>query len=190
MHIKKNILFIISIIFLLTLFGCNQRPSPQEVAQFMLDIKNCNFDAVEKTIKKRNETVFDFNKSISSNEIIFPPEINERNSKITFITKCKNQENELIVKNGVEVYELFIYSIIYDATLNDTRVRLRSEPNLSCETLGYLEKGDAVKIVDRTDEKFEIDGESWYWYKVEAENLPDGWVYGKYLDIEECVEED
>lgn len=55
MHIKKNILFIISIIFLLALFGCNQRPSPQEVAQFMLDIKNCNFDAVEKTIKKNKE---------------------------------------------------------------------------------------------------------------------------------------
>jgi hypothetical protein len=36
----------------------------------------------------------------------------------------------------------------------------------------------------------EIDGESWYWYRVDAENLPDGWVYGKYLDIEEYAEED
>ena len=68
--------------------------------------------------------------------------------------------------------------------MNDTLVRLRSEPNLSCETLGYLEKGYAVKIADRSDEKFEIDGESHYWYKVESENLPYGWVYGKYLDIE------
>jgi hypothetical protein len=55
MYIKKNILFIISIIFLLALFGCNQRPSPQEVAQFMLDIKNCNFDAVKKTMKKNSK---------------------------------------------------------------------------------------------------------------------------------------
>ena len=54
MYIKKNILFIISIFYLFALSGCNQRPSPQEVAQFMLDIKNCNFDAVEKTIKKIN----------------------------------------------------------------------------------------------------------------------------------------
>ena len=52
MHIKKNILFIISIIFLLALFGCNQRPSPQEVAQLILDINSCNYLAVEKTIKK------------------------------------------------------------------------------------------------------------------------------------------
>lgn len=54
MHIKKNILFIISIL-LLIFTSCNQRPSPQEVAQFMLDIKNCNFTAVEKTIKKNSK---------------------------------------------------------------------------------------------------------------------------------------
>ena len=30
----------------------------------------------------------------------------------------------------------------------------------------------------------EINGEYWYWYKVDYPSLPDGWVYGKYLDIE------
>ena len=29
-----------------------------------------------------------------------------------------------------------------------------------------------------------IKDEQWYWYKVDAENLADGWIYGKYLDIE------
>lgn len=53
MHIKKNFIFIIPIFCLLIFSSCNQRPSPQEVAQFMLDIKNCNFDAVEKTMKKK-----------------------------------------------------------------------------------------------------------------------------------------
>lgn len=55
MHIKKKFIFIVSMIFLLIFTSCNQRPSPQEVAQFMLDIKNCNFDAVEKTIKKNSK---------------------------------------------------------------------------------------------------------------------------------------
>jgi len=55
---------------------------------------------------------------------------------------------------------------------------------LSCETLGYLEKGDIVKIVDRSDEKFEIDGENWHWYQVKTTDEQTGWVYGKYLDIE------
>ena len=71
MHIKKNILFIISIIFLLTLFGCNQRPSPQEVAQFMLDIKNCNFDAVEKTMKK-NKRILNIGYQIFGESTMYP----------------------------------------------------------------------------------------------------------------------
>jgi hypothetical protein len=56
---------------------------------------------------------------------------------------------------------------------------------LTCDTWALLDKGLPVKIKDKSSEPMEIDGESWYWYKVESENLPDGWVYGKYLDIEE-----
>ena len=56
MYIKKNFLFIIPLFCLLIFSSCNQRPSPQEVAQFMLDIKNCNFTAAEKTIKN-NENI-------------------------------------------------------------------------------------------------------------------------------------
>lgn len=52
MHIKKNFIFIIPIFCLLIFSSCNQRPSPQEVAQFILDINSCNYLAVEKTIKK------------------------------------------------------------------------------------------------------------------------------------------
>lgn len=51
--------------------------------------------------------------------------------------------------------------------------------------MGLLNKGDTVKIKDKSEEPFTIDGESWYWYKVETDDYPDGWVYGKYLDIEE-----
>ncbi|MCR4948784.1 MAG: SH3 domain-containing protein [Treponema sp.] len=68
------------------------------------------------------------------------------------------------------------------AELNDTRVRVRTEPNLSCDTWGYVNKNDLVIIKDKSSDKFEIDGEKWYWYKVESEYLPDGWVYGKYLN--------
>ena len=74
---------------------------------------------------------------------------------------------------------------VKDAVLNDSRVRCRTEPNLNCETWGWFNTGDKVRIKDISPEPFEIDGESWYWYKVESDTLPDGWVYGKYLDIEE-----
>ena len=52
MLIKRNFLFTSLILFIFLLTSCNQRPSSQEVAQFMLDIKNCNFTEIEKTIKK------------------------------------------------------------------------------------------------------------------------------------------
>lgn len=74
---------------------------------------------------------------------------------------------------------------IQPAVVNDSRIRVRTLPNLDSDTWGYLNIGDFVKIKDKSDEPYEIEGESWYWYKVESENLPDGWVYGKYLDVKE-----
>lgn len=71
-----------------------------------------------------------------------------------------------------------------NALCNDTRVRIRKEPNLDCETLGYLNIDDKVKIIQRSDKEFTIDGEKWYWYQVESQDKPYGWVYGKYLNIE------
>lgn len=68
--------------------------------------------------------------------------------------------------------------------LNDSRVRLRTEPNLNSETLTYLTKGDTVKIIDRSTEMQKIGEDEAYWYKVEFEGYPDGWVYGKYVDVE------
>lgn len=74
---------------------------------------------------------------------------------------------------------------VKEGTINDTRVRLRTKPNLSSETWGFLSIGDKVKVKDKSAEKYEIDGESWYWYKVDLPNYPEGWVYGKYVDIVE-----
>ncbi len=68
------------------------------------------------------------------------------------------------------------------AELNDTSVRVRTEANLNCDTWGYVNKGDLVIIKDKSNEKYNIDGENWYWYKVESKYLPDGWIYGKYLN--------
>ena len=73
---------------------------------------------------------------------------------------------------------------IKDAIINDNRVRLRVKPNLTCDTWALLDKGLPVKIKDKSKKKFEIDGEKWYWYKVDHPDYPDGWLYGKYLDIE------
>ena len=73
---------------------------------------------------------------------------------------------------------------IKNAVINDNRVRLRVKPNLTCDTWALLDKDLPVKIKDKSKEKSEINGEKWYWYKVDHPDYPDGWVYGKYLDIE------
>ena len=101
--------------------------------------------------------------------------VNSKKNKIAIIMDNYNSEGRRA---------LIIFDVLYNATVNDFRVRLRSEPNLNCETLSYFYTGDKVKIIDQTDEPYEIDGESHYWYKVESGTYPVGWVFGKYLDIE------
>ena len=83
------------------------------------------------------------------------------------------------------VNQVFVYKIIDKAIINDNRVRLRTEPNLTSQTVAHLDSGYQVKIKDKSTEPQTIDGESWYWYNVESEEYPDGWIYGKYLDIKE-----
>ena len=101
---------------------------------------------------------------------------------------------ETIEKNSVDIfpYNKVWYCVsspakipLRNATLNDSKVRLRTKPNLDCDVWTLLDSGYQVKIKDKSTEPQTIDGESWYWYKVESKGYPDGWIYGKYLDIKE-----
>lgn len=74
--------------------------------------------------------------------------------------------------------------LYYESKVNDSGVRIRSEPNLNGEVYGKLNKGDKVMRIRKSATPEVIDGESWYWYKVESKGYPDGWIYGKYLDID------
>ena len=66
---------------------------------------------------------------------------------------------------------------------DDKGVRLRSQRNLNCDVIATLYKGQSVRPYAKSDVKFEINGEQWYWYKIVTEDRKIGWVYGKYLDI-------
>lgn len=68
--------------------------------------------------------------------------------------------------------------------INDTRVRLRTDPNLDCETITFLNKGDKCTIFDFSHNVTEIEGKRWCWYKIETKDGKSGWVYGKYVDID------
>lgn len=155
-----------------------------------------------------NEIIFNFNQWKINHEEFFPEAtVNSLGERIYFTEEKRIREMQLNAaytlnnknyinssKNRIAIVLedsiprmngcLIIFDVLYNATVNDFRVRLRNEPNLNCETLSYFYPGDKVKILDQTDEPYEIDGESWYWYKVESGTYPVGWVYGKYLDIE------
>lgn len=157
---------------------------------------------------KKDEIVFNFNQwklkhkeyypksyyNSLSEEIFYTEEKRDRIMKLNAVYTVKNlycinpKENKIAIildnYNSEGFGALIIFDVLYNATVNDFRVRLRSEPNLKSQVLSYFYEGDKVRILDQSDEPYEIDGESHYWYKIESGTYPIGWLYGKYLDIE------
>lgn len=70
------------------------------------------------------------------------------------------------------------------ANINDNRVRIRVQPNLQSDTWGFLNKGEKVTVIDKSKEKQKIGDMENFWYKVDAQGYPDGWVYGEYITFE------
>jgi hypothetical protein len=68
--------------------------------------------------------------------------------------------------------------------VNDDRVRIREEPNLTGKTLGHLNRTNKVRIIEYSDKKEKIEGMESYWYKVQTDEGLTGWVYGAYIDID------
>jgi hypothetical protein len=72
------------------------------------------------------------------------------------------------------------------ATSTESRVRVRGAANLQGETLGYLEKGDRVEVLEQSGQKKRIGEMEDYWYRVRR--LSDGltgWAYGYFLKLEQ-----
>jgi alpha-tubulin suppressor-like RCC1 family protein len=66
----------------------------------------------------------------------------------------------------------------------DSRVRVRSEAGLWAATLGYLENGDPVEILEKSPMKMWVESVEDYWYRIRR--LTDGltgWSFGKYLKM-------
>ena len=129
------------------------------------------------SIRNSQSILYDFKEKYPNINVEGMFSINNKGNRIVYKTVL----DDTIYTKTFVIHEL---SIIYDAVCNDNNVRVRTEPNLDCETVTKLNKNDVVKIKDQTDNKFEIAGEKWYWYQVETASGKTGWVYGKYLDIE------
>ncbi len=72
--------------------------------------------------------------------------------------------------------------IVVQGVCNDTRVRVRSAPTLQADILGHLDRGQEVRILDRTAEKMKIQEMDDYWYRIDTGELK-GWSYGHFIDV-------
>ena len=104
---------------------------------------------------------------------------------LSYAVNDKMNKVALLYNTRANEGKIEIFSLTYDGVINDARVRLRSKPNLNSAVLGSFNTGDKLKVVDWSNEKQKIGGMEAYWYKVESKNYPDGWLYGKYVDIVE-----
>jgi hypothetical protein len=75
-------------------------------------------------------------------------------------------------------------SSVYASSI-DSRVRVRSAPNLQGETIGYLDKGDRVELLEESSARMKVGDMTDYWYRVRriSDGLS-GWTYGYYLKQE------
>jgi hypothetical protein len=69
-------------------------------------------------------------------------------------------------------------------TLNEGRVRIREHPTLKARTLGYLEQGERVRVLERSGYREPIDGMVAPWYRIETEDGRAGWSYGYFIDLD------
>ena len=102
-------------------------------------------------------------------------------------SRNKDEIKELILLN--DYWNKIISSINFVRTkkgiLNDSQVRVRSQPNLNGKKLGYLQKDQVVEILDETHSKMKIGKMDSVWYKIKTSDGMTGWAYGWFIDIQE-----
>lgn len=88
---------------------------------------------------------------------------------------------------GGQTVNLSLVKNVWDETLkvarlNDSRVRLRSGPDVSADVLGLVDRGTVVAILDSSVSVANINGTSSHWFKVRLRDGLVGWLFGAYLD--------
>jgi hypothetical protein len=65
-----------------------------------------------------------------------------------------------------------------------SRVRVRDRPDLDSSTIGHLDRGELVTVLERTDRRMRIDSMNDYWYRIRTDGGLDGWSYGHYIELD------
>ena len=70
----------------------------------------------------------------------------------------------------------------YNGVINDNIVGIRAEPFLDSSIIGYLNKGDSVKIYGRSFNRMYLNGNDSYWLRIQINKI-EGWAYGAYINL-------
>ncbi|MGV7929690.1 MAG: SH3 domain-containing protein [Spirochaetota bacterium] len=79
---------------------------------------------------------------------------------------------------------LFISTSSYAAKygiINADKVNMRAKPATNAPSLGFLEEGELVYSIEKTQEKAKIGADEYYWYKIENHKKTIGYVYGEFI---------
>jgi hypothetical protein len=70
------------------------------------------------------------------------------------------------------------------ATVINSRLRVRSAPSLDGEMLGLLEIGEEVRVLEKSDQELNIGELTDFWYRIDNGNGLTGWAYGAFLRMD------
>ena len=73
-----------------------------------------------------------------------------------------------------------------NTTITGDGVRLRAEPNTTSRVIASFSKGARVEVIFRSGTFQTIDGDTYYWYFVNAGNMS-GYVYGRFITMDAAV---
>jgi hypothetical protein len=99
-------------------------------------------------------------------------------------------EHEIVSSEDLNIKAFIIYQDWVDssginATVINSRLRVRSLPSLEGPMLGMLEIGEAVTILEKSDQELNIGELTDFWYRIDNGNGLVGWAYGAFLNIED-----
>jgi len=99
--------------------------------------------------------------------------------KVSDIDRASREEVEQqTIKKQIKIDDTIAEGYGWYADVTGDRVRVRACPEVSakCETLGYVNRGDVVQVLDRGGKPYK----GKLWYKVKLADGTVGWMYEEY----------
>ncbi len=106
---------------------------------------------------------------------------------LIIVSGCKKKEEfkslDVLLETGGNLQETKKYTKEFDlyGVVTVNRLRFRTANDIHAKTIRYLDQGDIVNIISKSDERVRINDVEDYWYQAEFQEAR-GWLFGYYLE--------